>query len=66
MKIAILCGGKGTRLKPVTDTIPKVLVKVNNKPIIDHVLSLYHKKDFQKRHLKIIPQIFFNKYKIYK
>lgn len=32
----IMAGGKGRRLKPLTDNIPKPLLKVGNKAIIDH------------------------------
>ena len=39
----ILCGGKATRLRPVTQTIPKAMVKVNGKPIIDHQLEWLEK-----------------------
>ena len=31
MKVLILCGGKGERLRPFTDDIPKPLIEINNK-----------------------------------
>lgn len=43
-QVAILCGGKGTRLKPTTDTIPKALVQLNGRPILDYVLNFYRSK----------------------
>lgn len=34
----ILCGGRGERLRPYTDTLPKALVPLNGRPLLDHVL----------------------------
>ena len=35
MKVVILAGGQGSRLKPITDYIPKPLIPINNTPILE-------------------------------
>lgn len=39
MKAIILAGGKGTRFKNITRRIPKSLIRVSGKPIIEHTFS---------------------------
>ena len=49
MKVVILAGGLGTRLQELTKTIPKPMVTVGGKPLIEHIMqhySNYGYKDF--------------------
>lgn len=41
MKVAILCGGKGTRLREVSETLPKPMVPIGNRPIVWHIMKTY-------------------------
>jgi glucose-1-phosphate cytidylyltransferase len=41
MKVIILCGGEGTRLKEETEYRPKPLVLVGGKPILWHIMKIY-------------------------
>ncbi|MDD5772141.1 MAG: glucose-1-phosphate cytidylyltransferase [bacterium] len=41
MKVVILCGGKGTRMKEETEFRPKPLVNIGGYPIIWHIMKIY-------------------------
>ena len=41
MKVVILCGGKGTRLREETEHRPKPMVPVGNYPILWHIMKTY-------------------------
>lgn len=40
LPVVILCGGLATRLRPVTETIPKSLIPINGEPFLAHQLRL--------------------------
>jgi glucose-1-phosphate cytidylyltransferase len=44
--VAILCGGRGTRLQERTQEIPKPLVEIGGMPIVWHVIHLYASQGF--------------------
>ena len=47
MKVVILAGGLGTRLPEYTKKVPKPMVKINNKPILIHIINHYVKFGFK-------------------
>jgi glucose-1-phosphate cytidylyltransferase len=46
--VAILCGGRGTRLQEHTQAIPKPLVEIGGMPIVWHVIQLYAVQGFRR------------------
>jgi len=49
MKAVLLAAGKGTRLRPLTEKIPKVLIPTNGKPILE-----YHVEQIAKTGIEVI------------
>ena len=41
MKVVILCGGKGTRLREETEYRPKPMVPIGSRPILWHIMRIY-------------------------
>ncbi|MDA2068143.1 sugar phosphate nucleotidyltransferase [Bacillus cereus] len=41
MKVVILCGGQGLRIREVEEGIPKAMIKVGDKPILEHIMDIY-------------------------
>ena len=42
-KVVIMAGGKGSRLKPFTDILPKPLIPIKKKTVIEHILDNFIK-----------------------
>ncbi|MFH1450566.1 MAG: cobalamin-dependent protein, partial [archaeon] len=41
MQIVVLAGGLATRMRPITEEIPKALIKINGKPFLEHQIELF-------------------------
>ena len=46
--MAILCGGKGTRMRGGGEAVPKPLVEIGSRPILWHVMSIYAAQGFDR------------------
>jgi NDP-sugar pyrophosphorylase family protein len=40
MRVMVMAAGKGTRLRPVTDLLPKPMAPIANRPVLHHILRL--------------------------
>lgn len=47
MKAIIMAGGEGTRLRPLTCTLPKPMVPILNRPMMEHILNLLKRHGFK-------------------
>ena len=43
VKTVIMAGGKGTRLKPFTQILPKPLIPLRERPVIEHIIESFAK-----------------------
>lgn len=46
--VVLMAGGLGTRLRPLTDNVPKPLLKVGDKPILERIITSFAEHGFQK------------------
>jgi dTDP-glucose pyrophosphorylase len=51
--IIIMAGGKGTRLSPFTEVLPKPLIPINGKTIISRIIEKFTSKGFTKFYISI-------------
>jgi NDP-sugar pyrophosphorylase family protein len=47
----IISGGSGKRMLPLTDYVPKALVKINNKKLIDHAIDFFKLNNIENIHI---------------
>ena len=45
LNVVIMAGGEGKRLEPFTAILPKPLIPINDKPIIEHIIEKFQKKN---------------------
>lgn len=41
LKVVILCGGEGTRIRDVSEILPKPMLPIGGKPILWHIMKIY-------------------------
>ncbi len=66
MKVIILSGGFGTRISEYTSIIPKPMIRIDGKPIIEHIMEIYSKYGHNDFYLalgyksEVIKEYFYN------
>lgn len=60
MKAMVMAAGLGTRLRPLTDFLPKPMVPIANRPVLHHLLNLLAKHDVREVgiNVHVFPELF--------
>ncbi|MUP46854.1 mannose-1-phosphate guanylyltransferase [Gramella sp. BOM4] len=51
--VVIMAGGKGTRLKPITNIIPKPLIPLGEKPVLERIIDSFNEVGVKNFHLTV-------------
>ena len=59
MKAMVMAAGLGTRLRPLTDLIPKPMVPIANRPVLHHLLNLLASHDVREVgiNIHVLPEL---------
>jgi len=49
--VALMAGGLGMRLRPLTETLPKPMLEVQGKPILEHIIARFRAQGFRRFYL---------------
>ena len=71
MKVVILAGGKGSRISEITKRIPKPMIQIKNRTILEHIINIYSEQNFNEFIIAIgykgeLIKKYFKKYEIKK
>lgn len=60
MKAMVMAAGLGTRLRPLTDFLPKPMIPIANRPVLHHLLNLLVKHDVREVgiNVHVFPELF--------
>ena len=53
LPIVIMAGGKGSRLKPFTEVLPKPLIPLNNKTVVEHIIDSFKNSGIKEFYISI-------------
>jgi len=48
VKVLLLCGGKGERLRPMTDSLPKPLVPIKDRPMLHYLIRQFESQGYRR------------------